>query len=161
MHGRRSYDPNHDPNDDQDHDHDHNHNDHHDKYAQIWSDLRSAQGSVHRWGGANQVIFDPNKESFHILHRREGEGDNFKILGVIFDAALRMHAAVRHVATEAGWRLQTLMRARSFFSTPELVHLSGIFDRSSRVPHLKLITQQILCLTQSIVYRNAFCDISA
>ena len=34
-----------------------------------------------------------------------------------------MHAAAREIATEAGWGLQTLLRSRGFFSTPELVHL--------------------------------------
>ena len=46
-----------------------------------------------------------------------------KILGVTFDAALLMHSAAREVATEAGWRLQTLLRARYHFSIPELMHL--------------------------------------
>ena len=32
-------------------------------------------------------------------------GDNFKILAVIFDRTLLLHAAACEVATEAGWRL--------------------------------------------------------
>ena len=31
--------------------------------------------------------------------------------------------AAKHVATEAGWRLKTLLRGRRFFTTPELVRL--------------------------------------
>ena len=104
-------------NDDQNHDPDH------DKHAHIWADLRTTQEALHRWGVANQVVFDPSKESFHVIHRRDGQGEEFKILGVVFDSALRMHVAARHIATEAGWRLQTLLRARSHFSTPEIVHL--------------------------------------
>ena len=38
--------------------------------AAILDDLRAAQGELHAWGRANQVAFDPGKESFHILHRR-------------------------------------------------------------------------------------------
>ena len=34
-----------------------------------------------------------------------------------------MTAAAREVATEAGWRLQTLLRSRRFFSQAELLHL--------------------------------------
>ena len=30
---------------------------------------------------------------------------------------------LRQVATEAGWRLQQLLKARRYFTTPELVHL--------------------------------------
>jgi hypothetical protein len=85
--------------------------------------LSAAQRELHLWGAANQVKFDPAKESFHILHRRFHFGDNFKILGVIFDAGLLMHAAARDIAIEAGWRLQTLLRGRRFYTTPELMHL--------------------------------------
>ena len=86
-------------------------------------ELRGVQKELHLWGKANRVLFDPSKESFHRLHRRFHSEGEFKILGVIFDAQLLMHAAVRHVATEAGWRLQQLLKARRYFSTPELVHL--------------------------------------
>ena len=44
-------------------------------------------------------------QSFHVLHRRLHQGEDVKILGVIFDGALRMLAAARAIATEAGWRL--------------------------------------------------------
>ena len=91
--------------------------------AAILDDLRAAQGELHAWGRANQVAFDPGKESFHILHRRLHQGDDFKILGVVFDGALRMGAAARAIATEAGWRLQRLLKARRYFTTPELVRL--------------------------------------
>ena len=91
--------------------------------AAILDDLRAAQGELHAWGRANQVAFDPGKESFHILHKRLHQGDDFKILGVVFDGALRMGAAARAIATEAGWRLQRLLKARRYFTTPELVRL--------------------------------------
>ena len=89
----------------------------------ILLDLETVQRELHLWGKANQVIFDPSKESFHVLHRRFHHGADFKILGVTFDVSLLMHTAAREIATEAGWRLQTLLRARGFFTTPELVHL--------------------------------------
>ena len=89
----------------------------------ILTDLEEAQRELHLWGKANQVKFDPSKESFHILHRRFHHGDDFKILGVTFDVGLLMHTAAREISTEAGWRLQTLLRASRFFTTPEMVHL--------------------------------------
>ena len=89
----------------------------------ILEDLRAAQSELHAWGRANQVAFDPSKESFHVLHRRLHQGEDFKILGVIFDGALRMRTAARNIATEAGWRLQRLLKARRFFTIPELVRL--------------------------------------
>ena len=85
--------------------------------------LRGAQKELHAWGRANKVIFDPTKESFHLLHRRLGSEGEFKILGVMFDTQLLMHGAARQVATEAGWRLQQLLKTRRYFTTPELVHL--------------------------------------
>ena len=86
-------------------------------------ELRGAQKELHRWGEANQVLFDPAKGTFHLLHRRLHSHGEFKILGVLFDTQLLMHAAARQVATEAGWRLQKLLKARRYFTTPELVHL--------------------------------------
>ena len=86
-------------------------------------EMKGAQKEVHLWGKANQVIFDPCKESFHFLHRRLHSGTEFKLLGVVFDSKLLMHSAARNVATEAGWRLQQLLKSRCFFTTPELMHL--------------------------------------
>ena len=57
------------------------------------------------------------------MHRRLGSEGEFKILGVMFDTQLLMHGAARQVATEAGWRLQQLLKTRRYFTTPELVHL--------------------------------------
>ena len=86
-------------------------------------ELRGAQLELHLWGEANQVFFDAGKESFHILHRRLFYGDNFKVLGCVFDPQLRMLEAAKHIATEAGWRLKTLLRGKRFFTTPEIMRL--------------------------------------
>ena len=91
--------------------------------ASALHDLRGAQKELHQWGEANRVVFDPSKESFHLLHRRFHHGEDFKILGVAFDTGLLMHKAAREIATEGGWRLQTLLRVRRFFTTPELFGL--------------------------------------
>ena len=95
----------------------------HDSQQHALNELTSAQHELHLWGRANQVLFDPSKESFHLLHHRFHFGGDFKILGVLFDAALLMHSAVRMVATEAGWRLRTLLKVRRFFNTPELFRM--------------------------------------
>ena len=86
-------------------------------------ELKGAQRELHLWGKANQVLFDPSKESFHLLHRRLHSASEFKLLGVLFDSKLVMHSAARSIATEAGWRLQQLLKSRRFFSTPEIIHL--------------------------------------
>ena len=33
------------------------------------SELAAVQRELHQWGAANQIVFDPSKESVHILHR--------------------------------------------------------------------------------------------
>ena len=37
---------------------------------EILEDLRAAQSEPHAWGRANQVAFDTNKKSFHVLNKR-------------------------------------------------------------------------------------------
>lgn len=83
----------------------------------------ACQEELHGWGRANRVSFDPSKESFHVLHRTRGEGGSFKLLGVTFDTALYMHDAAYEVATEAGWRLKSLLRTRRFHTLAEMFRL--------------------------------------
>ena len=81
------------------------------------------QAEVHKWGRANRVTFDASKESFHVISRVHPYGDNFKLLGISFDAKLLMHDAVHQCAVEASWRLTALLRTRRFYSFHELVSL--------------------------------------
>ena len=85
--------------------------------------LSECQYSLHAWGAANQVSFDPLKESFAVLRREKPLGELFRLLGVKFDTKLLMHEGAREVSVEAGWRLQSILKARRFFSTFELVRL--------------------------------------
>ena len=92
-------------------------------HADIREDLVSCQSALHTWGRGNRVLFDPAKESFHVLHRQFSSNSEFKILGVLFDSQLKMHSAVRTLVVQAGWRLKALLRAKRFFSTNQLVML--------------------------------------
>ena len=65
-------------------------------------ECKACQASLHAWGRANSVKFDAGKECFHILHRSRSLGDDFLLLGVLFDCELRMHSAASRVAREAG-----------------------------------------------------------
>ena len=85
--------------------------------------LEDCQTALHKWGERNQVAFDAGKESQHILHRRHPEGENFRILGVLWDTKLTMLAECQEVAARAGWKLKTLLRTRRFFSLKDLVNL--------------------------------------
>ena len=73
-------------------------------------------------GTANQVIFDPRKESVHILHRSRPYGANFKIRLRFFGTQLRVLDATKLIAIEAGGGVEMLLRAWKLFTTPELVH---------------------------------------
>ena len=42
------------------------------------------QMEVHRWGLANQIVFEPTKESMSIISNHEPEGPEFKLVGVVF-----------------------------------------------------------------------------
>ena len=88
---------------------------------QIDSQLKECQRSLHNWGQANQVCFDPSKESFHTLDRRKPSGGNFQMLGVTFDPKLVMDSACHEVAGQAHCRLRSLLRSRNVFSLENLV----------------------------------------
>ena len=69
--------------------------------SELHAEMRRCQLELHKWGNANQVSFDPAKESKHILALHGGEGDNFRLLGVPFDHALSMRDAVWEIVSEA------------------------------------------------------------
>ena len=83
--------------------------------------MDNVQAELHSWGAANQVSFDPSKESKHVLSRTDPHGPNFKLLGVIFDCRLFMDDAMRAVTAKIKWKLQMLLRSRRSFSTKDLV----------------------------------------
>ena len=91
---------------------------------EIFNEMAVCQNNLHAWGRANQVEFDPGKESKHILAMQgRGSGECFKLLGVIFDVGLTMETALHDIAREASWRLATILRTTRYFCTRELVGL--------------------------------------
>ena len=90
---------------------------------EIVNELWLCQASLHTWGAANRVAFDSLKESFHILHRTDHLGGNFRILGCNYDTQLIMADACRETAAQGRWRLKTVLRSRRFFSVRQLVTL--------------------------------------
>ena len=85
------------------------------------SKLRNCQDEIHKWGRANSIAFDAGKESQHILHDRRACGDNFKILGLLFDPQLSMFHAVCGIVREASFRLRRVLCLRNHFRGNELV----------------------------------------
>ena len=82
--------------------------------ALIFECMRCCQESLHEWGCANQVLFDPSKESFHILHDVHGVGDCFHQLGLRFDNSLSMKDAVYELAGVGHARVTAILRLRRF-----------------------------------------------
>jgi len=101
--------------------------------------MDNCQVELHKWGAANQVEFDPGKESKHILSLSEPEGDEFKVLGVLFDCQLTMTSAVDEVVTSAGWKMRTLLRTRRFYTSAEMVSLY----KANVLPYLEYRTPAI------------------
>ena len=50
----------------------------------IFEELAKCQDACHEWGALHQVEFESSKESFTILDRHKGSGDEFKLESGIF-----------------------------------------------------------------------------
>ena len=79
------------------------------------------QAELHAWGEANQVVFDPAKESKHALSRTDPQGPNFKQLGIEFDCRLLMADAVRSLVSSTRWKLKMLLRARRYYNLDDML----------------------------------------
>ena len=72
--------------------------------------LEACQKELPRWGEANQVQFDAGKEGLQILSASgDAHGEDFKILGVVFDVELSMRSAVDELVTAASWKFKMLV----------------------------------------------------
>ena len=91
--------------------------------SELHEEMRRCQQELHKWGRANQVSFDPSKESMHVLALNGGEGPNFRLLGVPFDHALSMTDAVTELVSDATWKMASIIRTARFFTDGELVNL--------------------------------------
>ena len=63
----------------------------------VLQDLKEVRGRAHGWGVAHDIKFEISKESFAILYpppRWVGLGDDFKLLGCLFDVRLRMDSCI-------------------------------------------------------------------
>ena len=87
----------------------------------LLEEARHCQKSLHAWGHANQVCFDPGKEHIGILSMTEPVGDNFKLLGVEFDPKLRMNGAISACVVDVSWRMRSLLRTRRFYNDAEML----------------------------------------
>ena len=87
----------------------------------LLKEAQVCQIELHKWGKANQVSFDPGKESMHVVSHQEPEGEDFKNLGVKFDCGLTMETGVRETVHEVSWKLRTLARSMRYHNDAQLV----------------------------------------
>ena len=83
----------------------------------------ACQQELHKWGRANQVQFDPKKESLHIVSHYCPVGSNFKILGLNFDCRLIMGDAISGLVSEMRWRVKSILRTQRYHTVANIVHL--------------------------------------
>ena len=115
----------------------------------IKGSLRNCQIELHKWGEANQVSFDPSKESHHILSLSDPWGDSFNLLGVPFDTCLSMAGAVSDIVSAAGWKLRVILRTRRFYSDADLV----LFFKAHLLSFLEYRTPAIYHATRAVLSR--------
>ena len=91
---------------------------------ELQNTMTTCQQNLHSWGRANQVQFDPGKESQHILAiRGRGRGGSFKLLGVSFDVGLTMEGALHEIVKGASGKISSILRTSRYFGTRELIGL--------------------------------------
>ena len=85
--------------------------------------LSKCQCELHTWGSANQVSFDAEKESMHILSILNARCPEFTLLGITFDGSLIMETTMRELIDKCKWKLIWLLRVRKYHSQQEMVLL--------------------------------------
>ena len=112
----------------------------------VLAEAKKCQTEPHKVGRANQVSFDPAKESVHIVSHAQPYGDPFKLLGICFDCKLWMDLVERDVVSQASWKLTTILRTRRFHGVSQLVQvykskvLSFVEYRTPAVNHVAKTT---------------------
>jgi hypothetical protein len=117
--------------------------------AAIEDSMKSCQTELHAWGRANQVVFDPSKESHHILSMSDPVGANFRLLGVAFDGGLTMVDAVGELVADASWKLRTLQRTRRYYTDAELI----LLYKSQLLSFIEYRTSAIYHATRDVLER--------
>ena len=113
----------------------------------IFATLTTIQSDIHLWGSTNRVTFEPTKEYINILHPQKGIGDNFHLLGCIFDVFLKMDAAVDAILKRARRKYKSLLRTRIFYSDSDMI----LQYKSHILPILEAHSGAIFHATNSVL----------
>ena len=88
----------------------------------VMQGLRGLQQRTHKWGVRNQVSFDASKEHLKIIHPRAALGEDFKMLGTLFDCKLSMQPCIEDMLAKARPKVRALIRIKHLFSVASLVN---------------------------------------
>jgi len=102
----------------------------------LLEELCEIQQRTHAWGERNQVSFDAGKEHLVIIHPRAALGDDFKMLGTVFDCRLRMQVCIEGVLAKARPKMRAILRLRHLVSIAQLIvqyktHVWGFSEYSN------------------------------
>ena len=84
---------------------------------------KRCQSSLHDWGAANQVEFDPAKESIHVMSLTKGDGSSFPLLGAVFDSDLSMQTLFLQLRTTCKWKIARIRCTKAFHTRRDQLHL--------------------------------------
>lgn len=95
----------------------------------LLKDMLMCQKKCHDWGKPNQITFEKSKETFSILSHRSTfhHGNLVKLLGINFEHNLSMDKCIGEKIRRAKWRIKTILRARSFCHTKDLIRMYKAF----------------------------------
>ena len=123
-------------------------------------------------GRTNRVAFDPSKEHVVIIHPALGEGDPFKLLGLLVDCKLVMDSGIERILAQARPKIRAIIRTRPHYSVAELItqfkthiwgiteiHNGGIFHASNHLINRFDDSQRHFLENLGIDERYAFLDI--
>jgi len=93
----------------------------HARNCYIRKQTQKCEAELQKWGAANKVTFEPDKQHMSIISLHEPEGEDFKMMGVWFDPKLTMERAITELCNKLRWKVTTLLRAREIFDTRGLI----------------------------------------
>ena len=79
------------------------------------------------------MAFDPSKEHVVVIHPTLGEGDPFKLLGLLIDHKLIMDVGIEKILSQARPKIRAILRTKPHYNVAELItqfktHIWGIME---------------------------------
>ena len=89
--------------------------------TEIKDKLASLQDRVHKWGKQSRASFDSTTKHFCILHRRNCDGDTFRLLGVMVNQKLSMSDEIDRIKSKASPKVSAILSSRWFYNEQGLI----------------------------------------